>query len=743
MSDFSRKDVVTRVDYSEVTSTEVEDLTHLAQEELEERLSAVPSLQRSLNEEIKAKTKEEHKDKEDIMEAIRGRRELLKIVLNGNIFDFYDYEGEKDLEEQIALALEEYRREERSAFIERYNVRVPMGDFDANFTQKRERIVQLYKFQKAVAESTNVFNFYNTREWERIISKDYFKTDFLRNFVFAISFNAFNTEGFKELMDTHEYLEDIFSKGSFDEFGASLLKEALEEYRSMLLGVNRKFPDISDEFITVLISIVKLLESLEKKNFRFEKSDIIRLRNAYRYNKHNFSEFTEIGLKLKEAIIKYRNPTIISSGLLSTNDVSQITIALNILRSTVGRSGLIRVVDLDKLREISTYLDDVYKFKAGLLTIQENEILKQLVCNLKILVQKSNVFGLSLSNKQRDLILDEVKLLGKGLYEQTKSMLDIYKKPIMENTLSPTMIFDPLVLSLKFGEETRKTVEVDDQVHKEDIFLRKIKYVRESPAFDYLYAQKIMFENKLRECEEALEKQDMQKLMEEISSMELPNPIKMEDYFDNDLERYLILEMAHIYEELKKQGVSFTQNISEHLFEFENEKEELKPKLLRMSLLSYAIANIFASQDKTHNQTHKINSIYGDIKRYVLSQNEKTDPRKVEFTEFLSTMESLYILSSVFDIGSQIFNFEIYSYDPGHRANEIFTMDAKRFIESLIYFASTRNFKKDFVLDPETHRRLEKVVKFALDLKLIFPSFDDSVTSRKMAELALKKFKSI
>lgn len=738
MSEFSRKDVVSRVDYSTVSSEPIQDLTHLAQEELESRISEVEPLQQSVLAQVKESQKSSTEN--DELKEIALRQDLLNIVRNGKIFNFYDIDSPIVLEEQVSLALEDYRREERASFIDRYNIRVPMADFEANFEQKRLRIVTAYKFQKAVAEVEKMFSYYNTPEWEKKISTNHFKTDFLRTYVFATSFKAFNSEGFKELRETHDHLEEIFSKGSFDEFGSSLLKEALEEYKAMLSGVNRKFPEISDEFIGVLIAIVQLLENLQKKNFRFDKNDIVRLRNAYKFSKHNVPEFSEIGLKLKEAIVKYRNPTIISSGLLSINDVSQITIALNILRRAVGGNGLIRVVDLDKLREISAYLDDVYKFKAGLLTIQENEILKQLVCNLKVLVRESNIFGLSHSKTEKDILLNEVKLLGRGVYEQTKAMLDLYKKPIMDGPIAPTMIFDPLVLGLKFGEETRNTVEVDEKVHKEDIFLRKVKYVRESPAFDYLYAQKSLFENLIIESEQAIEQQDMVKLMEKISRMELPDPIKMEDYFENDLERSLILEMAYIYEELKKQGVSFTQNISEHLLEFEEQKEELKPKLLRLSLLSYAIKNIFSSQDNAIKKTHKINSIYSEIKRFVFGLNENADPRRLEFSEFINTMESLYLLSLVFEVGSQVFNYEIYSYNPGLRVSEAFTIDAKKFIESLIFFASTRNFKQDYILDEESHKRLEKVVKFALDLKLIFPSFDDSVTSRRMAELALRKF---
>jgi hypothetical protein len=729
---FSRTDDLSRAGIVRLPDPNGESLENIPQVPPTE-ISAIST---KVKNKIVTRTIEERERQE--AEELSLKMTLIRRILDGEIFEYYDFSSARELEKEIVLAIQAFKQAKWADFVAQHETTVPRDEFEILFEKRKERIITLYKYQKTQAEIDLVFQRQNTPEWQIMTKKEYFQTSFIPKYFILSSTKCFNYEGFIELSETHSYLEELFAKGSFNEFGASLLSESIEQIHLLLDSITIRFPDYSDEFVTFLSTLNEVLENIQNNNWKFEKRDIDFLREAYKtINIYNDSVFSAIAKKIKEAIRRYRNPSIIDSGLLSENDKNKILLAYNIIRNTMGNGGQIRNVDLKQLQAIKTHIEDVLKFKDGLLTYQEIDTLKQLSCNLTILTDPVNYFAYNEELVKSKALLTESELMGKKHFDYIKSLRKEMNSPIQEFQIGATTIFDPLILEGK----TESTIQVDESIHKEETFLRKIKYIKNSPLFNFLVSQSQEFFETLDAFEKSLLENDINKTLDLLKKLEIPDSIRIMDFIDNNLERSLLVEMAFIDLALSKQDVYFADNVSEHFKFFQEKKKELFQKIITASIFQQSIANIFVPNSYINrNLDSAIFANYSELKKSLIFFLEFDKDLMQEYLDFLIEIEALFIQKMIFETGNALYGYELHDFDPQNVPKDNFISESKKILDKLLFFASPRNFRPEFKMDEILLAKLRKVITFATDLKLIFSTLDDSLISNAMLENAIKRF---
>lgn len=667
---------------------------------------------------------------------------LIERIWNGEIFEYFELSDLSELKSEIRKAISILKWSKQEEFIDSHiqNGPVPLDEFEKEFQQKESRINALFVYQLIQKEVELYFQTYGKPENNDYFSPEYFRGEFFQNYAYALSCSCFNRKGYNELQDCYKDLETLFSIGSFDEFGEKLLNEALND----LLELKKRFlRDFSEEsnYINLVYTFIAFLEEMKANNWQFNKEDIEKLRDFYKYKGFpKNSNFPTVCQRIDFAIRKHRNPSAITGGLLSTKDIAQIVIAQNIIRSAYGAGGRILNSDIQKLKETSSYLKDVIKYKAGLLTLEENDILKQIICELEVIVDKELVFTMEKDKMQMDILVKEASLISSDLARNFKKSIHHNLKNSNEKHVAPTEIYDPLVWSSKIKEESRKSVEVDEKVRQEEVFFKKVKYIEENPSFDYLFAQTMNFDQKLEEINMAEDEEDMAHFLQILSELKLPSIQRVDDWFENDLERYLLVKIAYKYRKIKKDKGSFTSEIDTYLQDYKNEKRKFKEKIIHLLILRDSVSRVYLEKNKS-SISKRLFDVYAETKQFLRQTEIYKVENEASFTEFLINVESLYDQGILLKIGEKVFKTTIHSIDEQTTSTESFIKDAKRLGEQIISFASTKNLKTEYLLSEEQIDKLIKVVDFAYDLQLVFPSFD-SLYSKTMVHSAISKLKA-
>ncbi len=667
--------------------------------------------------------------------------ELIRHILEGNIFEIYDFKDIKQIEVAISKALISLKKIKQADFISDFNGvgPIPLAEFEQMFRKRVQRILALYNYQKQQAEIEYFFQTYGTEENKRFIASKNFENNFLDSYALTISSSCFNSDGFSKLSDTFRFMEAIFFNGTFDEYGEALLKKSLDELTKITSKFNRSFSEeYSENYIDLVASFKELLEKISQNNWEYDKEDVENLRELYKIKETEDESFNLVCAQVKKAVREHRNPSSMAGGLLSQGDILQIIWAQNLIRNAFGSNGIILNSDLKKLSEISKYLQDVFSYKAGLLTVEQNETLLQIITKIEAITHPSLLIQ-TIEDPMKTRILEiEARKINDQKYKGFRSSIKNYHQVSSDKKASPTTILDPLILSAKQDEEDSKRVKIDENIFKETEFYKKIKYVSGSPNFDYLYAQAQNFLSKIDDLKLYEKREEMAQFLKELSAMKLPSISKLDAYLSNDLERLLLIMFAYEYKVSESEGADFKKDITKYFTRYKFIKEKLKKDIFRYVLFQSLMSKTFSGVRSLFEANKILINSYPELKEIVQANFSETSSQNI-FSDFVIDLEALYIEYLLVKTGEQLFAinfFESLSLNPEENS---FIDDLRKIIDKIIYFTSPKNLKPSYVLDNEQFEKIKKLVEFSFELQRFFPTFD-SFYGKPMVLSALSKF---